>query len=215
MVTPRYYMTEIGIIGCSCPGAGTADDVHLLHDSVALIQHQRKVEHTDRYVNAFILTSLLHSAPKMLLNVESDDYGVMETRNCGCLLQQLGFGQHLYNIRSFAKLTGSGMTILGSDFVRILEDVLPRKYGGGATDYQLLEEEDGHGETRLSLIISPGIGVVDDGKVIETVLGELRRNVHGGKLAAGFWSQANTLQIKRMYPVSSSGKVTTLHLMKK
>ncbi|MFC1958801.1 hypothetical protein ACFLV6_02680, partial [Chloroflexota bacterium] len=105
--------------------------------------------------------------------------------------------------------------IIGSDLVRILEEVLPHTYGGGATDYQLVEEEDSRGQTHLSLIISPSVGVVDDGDVIDTVLSELRRGIHGGKLAAGFWSQVNTLQVKRMYPISSSGKVTTLHLMKR
>ncbi len=212
--TLRYDITEIGFIGCACPGTGAADDVHLFHDSVALIQHQRKVEHSDMYVNAFIFTCLLPSAPKIILNVESDDYGVMETGSCGCLLEQLGFSDHLYNIKSFAKLTSSGMTIVGSDLVRILEEVLPQKYGGGATDYQLLEEEDSHGQTHLSLIISPSVGVINDGDVIDTVLDELRRGVHGGKLAAGFWSQVNTLQVKRIYPISSSGKVTSLQMMK-
>ena len=123
-VTPRYAISEIGRIGCGCLGAG-ADDIHLFHDSVALIQHQRKVEHADIYVNAFLFTTLLPSAPKILLNLESDDYGVVETRSCGCLFGQLGFDTHIHDIRSFAKLTGSGMTIIGTDFVRILEEVLP------------------------------------------------------------------------------------------
>jgi hypothetical protein len=213
-VTPRYNVSEIGRIGCGCPGGGAVDDVHLLHDSVALIQHPRKLEHTDTYVNAFLFTSLLLSAPKILLNVESDDYGVMETRSCGCLLEQLGLNQHLYNIRSFTKLTGSGMTIAGSDFVRIMEEVLPLKFGGGATDYQLLEKEDSQGQTHLSLIISPEVGVVDESDVKATVLSELRRGAHGGKLAAGLWSQANILEVKRIYPISSAGKVMTLHLAK-
>ncbi|MFC1958684.1 hypothetical protein ACFLV6_02060, partial [Chloroflexota bacterium] len=43
LVTPTYAMTETGFIGCGCPDAGAADDVHLLRDSVALIQHQRRV----------------------------------------------------------------------------------------------------------------------------------------------------------------------------
>lgn len=215
LVTPRYSISGIGRIGCGCPGTGATDRVHLFHDSVALIQRRRKVEHTDIYVNAFLFTSLLPSAPKILLNVESDDYGVMETRSCGCLLGQLGFKHHLHHIRSFAKLTGSGMTIIGSDMVRILEEVLPGKYGGGATDYQLLEEEDSQGQTHLSLIISPRVGEVDDGDVIATVLSELRRRAYGGKLAAGLWSQARALQVKRIYPISSVDKVTTLHLMKK
>lgn len=215
LVTTRYWITEIGFIGCGCSRTEAIDDVHLFHDGVAVIQHQRKVELAEVDVNAFLFTSLLPSTPKVLLNVESDDYGDVGTRNCGCLFQEIGFNQHLYNIRSFAKLTGSGMTIMGSDFVRILEEVLPRKYGGTATDYQLVEEEDTQGNTFLSLIISPDVGDVDETDVINTVLSELRKGVYGGRLAAGFWSQVKMLRIKRIYPISSSGKITTLHLMKK
>ncbi len=59
------------------------------------------------------------------------------------------------------------------------------------------------------------MGDVDENEVIDTVLRELREGAHGGKLAAGFWSQVNTLQVKRMNPVSRYGKITTLHLLKK
>ena len=34
-------------------------------------------------------------------------------------------------------------------------------------------------------------------------------------VAAGLWAQVNTIQIKRMYPVSQVGKVMTLHLIKR
>jgi len=212
---PRYWISEIGFIGCSCRGLSDVDDVHLFSDSVATIQRPRKLEHTDISVNAFLFTSLMTSSPKIMLNVESDDYGVMETRSCGCLFEELGFKEHLYNIRSFAKLTGSGMTIIGSDFVRILEDILPHKYGGAVTDYQLLEEEDEQGQTSLCLVISPDVGAVDENEVKDIVFEELRRNTYGGKLAAGFWSQVNALCVKRMHPKSSSGKIATLHLLKR
>jgi hypothetical protein len=215
LATPRYYLSEIGIVGSGCPYGAITDDVHLLDDSVVIIQRERKVGDTGMLVNAFLLTNLMPSAPKILLNVESDDYGVMETRKCDCLWDELGFHKHLHTIRSYSKLTGSGVTIMGSDFIRILEQVLPTAYGGTATDYQLVEEEDARGQTRLSLVISPKVGEIDNGHVLRTVLDELRRGISGGKLAAGFWSQVNTLQIKREYPSSLSGKVMTLHLKKK
>jgi hypothetical protein len=173
------------------------------------------VNHTDVYVDAFLFTTLLRSAPKIMLNVESDDYGVKTNHSCGCLFGQLGFNQHLYGIRSFGKLTGSGMTVIGNDFLRILEEVLPRKYGGGPTDYQLLEEEDNHGTTNLSLIVSPRVGEIDDSDIVTTVMKGLRSGVDGGKLAAGLWAQSSVLQVKRMHPLSSAGKVLPLHLIKK
>jgi microsomal dipeptidase-like Zn-dependent dipeptidase len=127
----------------------------------------------------------------------------------------MGFDKHLSNIRSFAKLTGIGMTIIGTDFVRILEEVLPKKYGGTATDYQLLEEEGELGQTHLNLIISPLVGRIDEDAVITTVLEELRKSAYGGKLAAGLWSQEKFLRIIRTSPISKMGKVMTLYLGKK
>jgi hypothetical protein len=212
IVSPRYNISEIGMVGCGCPGKD--DSVHLLCDSMALIQHQRKVEQVDTDVNAFLFTPLLPSTPKILLNVESDDYGRVETGNCDCLFGQLGFKTRLKDIRSYTKLTGAGMTIMGTDLVRVIEEVLPGKYGGAATDYQLLEEEDNQGQTRLSIIISPTVGAVDEQAVIDTLLDELRRMPHPGKLTAALWSQGKMLQVKRIHPLSKNGKVMTLHLQK-
>ncbi len=213
-VTPKYSISEIGKIGCGCSRAGATDDIHLFGDSMAAIQRRRRVEPTGIDVDAFLFTPLLPSTPKILLNVESDDYGIMETKSCDCLFGKLGFNTHLSHIKSFAKLTGSGMALIGTDLVRILEEVLPARYGGAATDYQLLEEEDSQGQTHLSLIISPTVGTVDEDEVIATVLRELRRVPHPGKLTAGVWSAAKILRVKRMQPISNMGKVMTLHLMK-
>ena len=141
LVVPMYHISEIGFIGCGCPEADVADDVHLFLDSVASISHERKVEHADINVNAFLFTSLLPSAPKILLNVESDDCGIMRTESCGCLFGGLGFTEHLCNIRSFAKLTGSGMTIIGSGSTAMVE-------AGGS---QFLE--DGEGKTKFMITL--------------------------------------------------------------
>ncbi len=213
-VTSNYTISEVGRIGIGCLGTGATDDVHLLTDSIAMIQHWREVDHTDAKVNSFLFTPLLPSAPKLLLNFESDDYGTVETCSCGCVFEQLGFDKHLRNIRSFAKLTGNGVSIIGSDFDRILEEVLPRKYGGTATDYQLLEEEDNRGQTRLSLIISPSVGTVDDNEVISTVLSEFSKVESYGGMTASLWSQAEALRVRRMYPIQRRGKIMTLEIAK-
>ena len=108
------------------------------------------------------------------------------------------------------------MSIVHTDFMRILENVLPLKYGGASTDYQLLEEEDTRGETRLTLVISPGVGELEDDRVIETVLDELGNNFHAGRLAAGLWEQAKTIRVRRMSPISlPSGKTMILHVVNK
>jgi hypothetical protein len=215
-VTTRYTMSEIGALGYGCANNQPIDDVHHLHDSSAIIQHPKTIIFNDTRVeiNAFLCTTLLPTAPRILLNVESDDYGVMETRSCDCIFGQLGLNTHIHTIRSYAKLTGVGMTVINTDLVRILEEVLPQKFGGSPADYQLLEEEDSEGRTRLNLIISPSVGKICDEDVLETVLNELRHIQRGGRLAAGVWGQEKTLSIKRMNPISNSGKVMTLQLRK-
>lgn len=56
--------------------------------------------------------------------------------------ERLGWTLHLHGIRSVEKLTAAGMTFLDSDVIRVLEEVLPGRFGGGPTHYQLVEEED-------------------------------------------------------------------------
>src|SRR5262249_39283040 len=138
---PTYAFSELGLAGMSCAAPVDSNDQHLFEDTVALIQHPEKVLGWDITVDAFHFTTLLSTAPKLLLNVQSDDYGIVEARSCGCPLEATGFKRHLRDIRSFHKLTGEGVTLIGSQMVRILEDVLPAKFGGSPLDYQLIEEE--------------------------------------------------------------------------
>ncbi len=59
-------------------------------DRLALIQRSRAVPGTDVTVDAFLFTTLSPAAPKLLLNVESDDYGIVERRSCGCEFERRG-----------------------------------------------------------------------------------------------------------------------------
>jgi len=213
-VTPTYSISEVGRVGIGCACSSEVDGMHFLHDSTAVVQMERQLHHGDGSVESLLFTPLLPSTPKILLNVEMGDSGVMETRECECLFGQLGLNTRIHHVRSFTKLTGIGMSIVHTDFTRILEDVLPLKYGGASTDYQLLEEEDTQGETRLTLVISPEVGELEDDRVIETMLDELGNNFHAGRLAAGLWEQAKTIRVKRKYPVSlPSGKTMILHVL--
>ena len=210
-----YFFTEGGWVGGSCPNS-IEDDVHLFKDSLAVIQHGREVIHAGAEVNAFLFTSLLPSAPKILLNVESGDYGLIETRSCGCKLDVLGFTDHISNIRGFDKLTGEGMTFVSTDLVKIIEQVLPAIFGGASTDYQIMEEEDEQGYTRVNLVVSPTLGAIDEAKLIQTVLSELGKGKDTQRMMAEVWSQANTLQVKRAQPFATArGKLLPLHIQKR
>lgn len=208
---PVYISSDIGCIGFGCARPVDGNDLHLCKDGVALIESRRQVPGVDAPFQIFCFTSLLSAAPVLLLNVEGDDCGIMETRRCGCLLETCGLTEHLRYVRSFSKLTGEGVTLVGSDMVRVLEEVLPARFGGSALDYQLLEEEDDHGYTRLSLVISPSVRIEDEARVIETVLAALRQTSVAGGVAAALWSQAGTLRIKRAAPVwTARGKFLPL-----
>lgn len=200
---PGYFIAEAGTIGLGCAHPIDGNDVHFLKDTLALVQYPRQLPGTSAKIDAFYYTSLLGSAPKLLLNVESDDFGILEKRSCGCLMENLGYTEHIRQIRSFSKLTGEGVTLVGSEMVYILEEVLPARFGGNSLDYQLMEEEDEQGFTRLNLVISPKIQISDEQQVIEAVFEALRSSSLAADTAREVWKQANTLRVKRMQPVST------------
>ncbi len=209
---PSYASTELGSIGCGCPNALVIDDIHLFNDALALIQYPRRVEVSNLIVNSFFFTSLFFSSPKILLNCEVDDYGVVEERDCGCLLGELGFRTHLHHIRSFSKLTSEGMTLMGADALKIVEEVLPRQFGGNLTSYQILEEEDNNGFTRISILIDPALGQVNERAVKEVFFQEIKKVT---RATPEVWRQAGTIQVKRASPmVSRSGKIMPLRVEK-
>jgi hypothetical protein len=211
-----YVVVEVGLIGFGCAGKIVAsDDVHHCKDLNAVIQHRRETPFGGASVDAFLFTSLKSTAPKILLNVESGDYGAMETRHCGCGLEELGLTDHIYNIRSVDKLTGEGMTFIGTDILRIIEEVLPAKFGGASADYQMVEDEDERGHTRLNILASPEVGEIDEGKLVKTIIAELSKGNDTQRMMAEMWSQAEILRVKRQRPfVTAAGKLLPLHIQK-
>jgi hypothetical protein len=208
-----YAFSEVGSVGSCCLNPSGPNDHHFMRDHLAMIQYPRRVPGFDIEVSAFCFTSLLPSAPKLLLNVESDDYGTVSNRSCGCTWAQLGFPTHVSDIRSFRKLTGEGITLVGSDIERILDEMLPARYGGSALDYQFAEEEDEKGFTRLILRVAPHIALGDEGAATEFVLQALDQNGSGGRLVQATWRQAGTVRIRREPPtVGGRGKVQPLDM---
>ncbi len=89
-IVADYSMAELGRAGVSCAAPTAVGDVHLLADKVAIVQRPRVVETTGETVGALHFTTLLPSSPKLMINVETDDYAVVEDRACGCLIGELG-----------------------------------------------------------------------------------------------------------------------------
>lgn len=214
-VFSTYGFSEIGRVGMGCANPCEPNDLHLVRGMCGLIQYDRRVPNSEQTVPAFYFTSILPTAPKILLNAESDDYGIVEKRSCGCPLEDLGLTDHLRQVRSFSKLTGEGVTLIGSDVVHILEEVLPARYGGSPLDYQMMEVEGEDGFTRLRLLVSPRLEIDDDDEVVRTVLDALQERNAGADQAQSVWREAGALRIERTEPVwSSRGKFMSLHVVK-
>jgi len=211
-----YAFAEGGVVGLGCAGEKSeCDDVHLMEGSLALIQRRRETSFGGGPVDAFLLTSLFDRTAKVLLNVESGDFGVHEARDCGCELCAAGLGRHLHSIRSFDKLTGEGMTFVGTDLVRIIEEVLPSRFGGASTDYQMVETEDAASRTRLDVVVSPEVGIIDEAELVRVVLSELGRSGETNRMMAEVWRQGSVLRVKRERPhLTAGGKLLPLHIMR-
>ena len=211
-----YGLNEAGTVGFGCREPRSPDDVHLFSNAYGLIQQSRRVGDSTLSVDAFLMTSFLVSGPKVLLNVESGDYGVVEKRSCGCLFGELGLETHLRQIRSFEKLTTEGMTFAKTDLLRILEDVLPARFGGASTDYQLVEETREGGLAQLVLIVSPRVGAVDEVMVQRTFFDELRHGGWSERLMAGMWERAGALIVRRQEPImTKAGKILPFHVTRR
>ncbi|MGH9387344.1 MAG: hypothetical protein ACRD2N_24025 [Vicinamibacterales bacterium] len=211
----HYSLSETGTIAMGCARGAAVDDVHVLESKVAVTIRPRTTPAFVDPVNAIYLTTLLPSTPKLLLNVETGDFGTLVGRECGCTLSRCGFHRHLHTIRSWEKLTSEGITFLGSTLVALMEDVLPGRFGGSPLDYQLVEEEDAT-RTRVSIIVSPRIGAVDESGVVGFVLDQLALQDAGHRLMADVWRQGGTLRVVRREPFrTGAGKVLPLHHMER
>jgi hypothetical protein len=208
---PRYGFTEGGIVGYGCATPDGPDDMHLLRDSLAVVQRRRVTAGGD--VDAFLFTSLLPVAPKVLLNVETGDHGRLERRACACALGAMGWNDHVFDVRSFEKLSGEGMSFVGLDLLRVLEEALPARLGGSGGDYQVVEEEDEHGILHAVLIVSPRVGPIDEQRARDVFLDALGGAGGADHIASEVWRRAGTVQVRREWPLATgAGKVLPFHV---
>ena len=211
-VLPRYAAVEVGLIGDACLAPRAPDQVHVLHDLVAVIQPDGLDRDGALPPGALLVSSLRPAAPLILLNASMGDTGVLDDVPCACPLDALGWRTHLRGIVSFEKLTGEGMTLHDTDVVRVLDEALPVLFGGGPGDYQLVEDEDSGAGARLRLLVHPRVGPVDPQAVAEAFLGTLGRPGGTAGLMTEVWRQAALLTVERAAPqATTSGKVLHVH----
>jgi len=212
IIAPFYHINEIGPIGHSCREMNTGNSVHIFRDALAIVSHRRTAPLTEFEVDSLLFTTLLPFAPRVLINVEMDDCGKLEPASCDCAYSRLGFNEQVSDIFSFGKMTGQGMTVLAGDMLRILEELLPRRFGGVPGDYQLVEVETGR-QTQIVLRVSPRTKVQTPDEVKGYFLQQVKM-LYCGALAARNWMQANGLTVLLEEPIrTSTGKILPLHLL--
>lgn len=212
---PAYQTSEAGFIGYGCLAPQHPDEIHLFNDLHAVIQPGLGREQTGLPSLALLVSSVRATAPLILLNVSLGDQAVVGSRACGCPLERLGWITHLHTIRSYEKLTAGGMTFLDTDVMHVLDEVLPTRFGGGPTDYQLLEEETDDGRACLRLVVHPRVGPLDTDAVAETFLTAIGHGSGGERVMGLLWRAAGLLRVERREPkITGSGKIHHLHVQR-
>ncbi len=209
---PRYGTAEAPSIALGCLRAKAADDVHLLSDLYAMTQASTVPSAEILPPRALFISTLRATAPLILLNVSLGDQAVLGQSACGCPLEALGWTTHLNTIRSFEKLTAGGMTFLDSNLIRILEEVLPLRFGGGPTDYQLVEEEGADGRPSVRLLVHPRVSLVDLDAVGEAFLEGIAAGAGADRVMGMVWRDSKLLSVEQREPfATASGKILYLH----
>jgi hypothetical protein len=208
-VFPRYHATEIGSIAIGCGKASEVGDLHLCADTIAMIQTEDSSNEGNE--KTFHFTSFIDYAPKIMINVEIGDTGIVQKNRCGCLLDEIGFDTHLLRVQSLSRVTSEGTATCYRELLHIIEDVLPAKYGGTSIDYQWVEVEDNSSLTRLLLRVAPHIGPVKEADIVNDILAELRQIDMAHRIYSEIWHQAGTIRIVRQNPHhTSAGKIVPI-----
>ena len=209
---PYYSSVDSGPIAYGCCRPDGPDDMHTLEDFQAIVQVGEDGASRGLPARALLQSSLRETVPYLLLNVSLGDSAIMERRVCGCPLGQDGWTTHLREVRSFEKLTTGGMTFLDVDLVRALEEDLPRRFGGGPTDYQLVEGESEIGRPVLRLLVHPRLGDLDPPLVVTAFLDAIGVGSGAERVMGLAWRDAGTVRVERRPPVrTSAGKIQHLH----
>ena len=207
---PRYGSIECGQIGLGCLAPEAPDELHLLTDHHAVIATS---DDPPWRPGTLLFSSLRPAARMILLNVSLGDEAIVDQRQCGCPMETAGWTTHLRRIRSQQKVTAGGMNVLNSQLARVLDEVLPGRFGGMATNYQLLEEEATDGRPRLRLLVDPLVGPVDEAAVVRTLLAAVGPGSGVDRVTALSWQDAELVVVERRAPVTTaSGKILHRHV---
>jgi hypothetical protein len=209
---PDYGSAETGgFVAYGCLAPRMSDDVHVFHDLHAIVQPGPDGP-PGLPGEALCVSSLRATSPLVLLNASMGDQAVVDDEACGCPLERLGWTTHLRAIRSFEKLTAGGITLLDTDVVRVLEETLPARFGGGPLDYQLVEGEGPAGEPSLRLLVHPRLGALPEAEVAEVFLRAIAAGSGAERIAGTLWRDARIPVVVRRPPMATpGGKILHVH----
>jgi hypothetical protein len=208
-VSSYATMEAGGPMGYGCLARREADELHLYRDTHALVQPG--ADGGALPARALLLTVLFPASPLVLINASAGDQAEFVEGPCGCPLERLGWTPRFHTIRSFEKLTAGGMTFLDRDVVRVLEEVLPGRFGGGPNDYQLVESEDEGGAPRLDLLVSPALGPLPEDEIRGAFLDAIGRD-EAGRVMSLDWRRPGLVRVQRRPPrTTAQGKIFHLH----
>ena len=213
-VAISHYAYGGGInAGFACADAEDIDEIHVNQHMLALIPHPESLSRDGVQIRPLLCSTLRPESPRLLLNVENGDYGRLRRRACGCPLGSVGLNVHLSQIRSYEKFTSESMNFFYGDLFNFIEQILPGEFGGGPGSYQLVEEEDVNGQTRLSLLVHPDIANLNEKKLLSRLLERFGYGSTDNRLTSKIWQEAQTFRIKRQAPYASGrGKILPLHI---
>ena len=205
-VVAHYSMTEVGRVAVACTEPDATDDMHFLLDKLAVLTRADEGEDGAR---TLVYTTLTTATPKLMINVDSGDRAHVSERDCSCPYGRMGMRLHVHGVHARDKLTSEGNLFLAGDLLTLVEQVLPASFGGAPTDYQLVEEEE-DGLPKVSVVVRPSVGPLDDASVVGVVLAHLRA-IPRLALMAGIWEDGHTLRVVRREPEPTSrGKILAL-----
>jgi phenylacetate-coenzyme A ligase PaaK-like adenylate-forming protein len=205
---PLYGSTEAVWTGGQCPHPRQGDEVHVLGDLHAVVNGDSTDAYSDGEAPSVLFTSIAPLTPKVLINTDIGDRGYVGERRCDCLYDEVGCRQTIHSIRSSDKLTEFGVTIWVADVYQVLEDVLPKRLGGAAGDFQLIETRTETGLPSYVLLAHPRLGRLDERSLPKLFLSELSQLKSYYGFMTAIWEREAVLGVARRPPVATRrGKI--------
>ncbi len=207
------YMPGPVHVSLGCANPAYTDEMHVNQNMLAIVPHPTPIAYEGPAIQPLLFTTLSPSAAKLQLNVDNGDYATLEKRDCGCALEKAGLTLHIHHVRSYEKFTSEGLNYFYGDLFSVLETTFPSEFGGGPGDYQLVEEEGDRGQTRLTLVVHPEVGTVDEERMIVRLQECLAEGSRDNRFHTKFWQDSGTLRVRREIPhVSARGKTLPLRI---